>query len=956
MVRIHWFSWLVLCLHSAQAWEKTTVPEGFVMPEPLTLEKSVASIQTRPGFQIELVAAEPMVMDPVYIDFGHDGSLWVVEMADYPLGMDGAGKPGGRVRMLEDRDRDGRFDHSTLFLEGLNFPTGVKEWRDGVLIIACPEILFARDTDGDGKANEVETLYRGFREGNQQHRVNGLVWGLDNWLHIANGDSGGKVESILTGETIELGSSDLRIRPDSGEMQLTSGRTQYGRVRDDLGNWFGNNNSKPLWHFALPRKLMDQNPHVIFEDRIHMVSNPPRAPKIYPAGTSAPRFNNPDSVSHITSACGISIMRDHHLGKDLLGNAFICEPVHNLVHRQVLVPNGITFDGQRAAGEEESEFVASTDHWFRPVHSVTGPDGGLWIVDMHRYVIEHPEWIPEDWEKVLDLRAGEDRGRIYRITRDQSPTAPLPRLDSSSPREWIRMLSSPNGWVRDTAQQQLGWLEEPPSADSLVEEWTNHASTLGKIHILGLLENRGIPSILLFEAMTSPAPELQRFALRLTNETHLNPAILGEVSRLASSSDPRVRYEALACLGRLEIEEAGIALSRIVSGLLTESDQAAIAMGLANHLSPIAGVIASDKDPARFRFLSASLFETAIGMNVPPVVNRMLSVDQEFNFRTLLSVLDRRRIRFESFLNSSPSDLKTALLECLELATTSRAIASDSANSAKKRVEAMNLVGRQKEFLVEDIQLLLSLLHPKTELDVARAAVVRLVEMRDFSFWNKWASTSPEIHSVMLEHGIRHLGGAESFLDLVESGNIPRVSIPAAATEKLRSHWNNGIRDRAATTFEALNSNRREVVLSYSKSLSLEGNPEKGRTHFSQLCASCHALGNLGVAVGADLASLADKSPQSLLTAIIDPNLAVEDKYQLQIMTLTDESRLTGMLIGESGQNLALQTLDGTVHEIPRTRVQSLENTGRSAMPVGLEAALDHQAMADLIAFLRGTP
>lgn len=956
MARIHWFSCLALFFHPALAWEKTTVPEGFVMPEPLTLEKSVASIQPRPGFHIELVAAEPLVKDPVCIDFGHDGRLWVVEMADYPLGMDGAGKPGGRVRMLEDRNRDGRFDHSTLFLENLNFPTGVKEWRDGILVIACPEILFARDTDGDGKADKVKTLYRGFREGNQQHRVNGLVWGLDNWLHVANGDSGGKVESILTGKTLELGSSDLKIRPDTGEMQLTSGRTQYGRVRDDLGNWFGNNNSKPLWHFALPRRLMNQNPHVIFEDRIHMVSNPPRAPRIYPAGASAPRFNNPDSVSHITSACGISIMRDHHLGENLLGNAFVCEPVHNLVHRQVLVPNGITFDGRRAAGEEQSEFVASTDHWFRPVFSVTGPDGCLWIVDMHRYVIEHPEWIPEDWEKVLDLRAGEDRGRIYRVTPRDSPAGPLPRLDSNSPREWIRMLSSPNGWVRDTAQQQLAWLEKAPPADWIIEEWTNRSTPLGKIHILGLLDKGGIPSTLLFDAMTSPAPELQRFALRLTREANLNPAILGQVSRLARSTDPRVRFEAIACLGRLESREAGESFSEIVSGSLVESDRAAIAMGLTNHLVPVAGAISTGEDPTRFRSLASPLFETAIGTTALPVVTRLLSVDREYNFRILLSVLDRRRILFEDFLNSTTPDLKAALGECLEFAATSRAVVKDSTKPAKQRVEAMSLIGRQKEFLGKDTHLLLSLLHPNTELDVARAAVVRLVEIRDFSFWKKWTSTSPEIHLVMLEHGIRHLGGADSFLDLVEADNIPLASIPATATEKLRSHWNPQIKQRASVAFEALNSNRREVVLSFEKSLSLKGDPKRGRTHFSQLCASCHAMGNIGMAVGADLASIADKSPRSLLTAIIDPNLAVEDKYQLQIMTLTDESRLSGMLVRESGQNLALQTLDGTVHEIPRARVHSLENTGKSAMPVGLEAALDHQAMADLIAFLRGAP
>src|SRR6187402_1438727 len=150
---------------------------------PVSPEESLQRIRTKPGFTVEIVAAEPEIVDPVAIDFGADGKLWVVEMHDYPLGMDGNGKPGGRVKFLQDLDGDGRYEKATLFTDGLPFPTGVMAWRKGVLICAAPDILYAEDTDGDGRADKVEKLFTGFYTDNYNARINSLSLGLDNWFH-----------------------------------------------------------------------------------------------------------------------------------------------------------------------------------------------------------------------------------------------------------------------------------------------------------------------------------------------------------------------------------------------------------------------------------------------------------------------------------------------------------------------------------------------------------------------------------------------------------------------------------------------------------------------------------------------------------------------------------------------------------------------------------------------------
>jgi len=172
-----------------------------------------------------------MVIDPVAFEWGADGKFWVAEMRDYPLGMDGQGKPGGVIKFLEDTDGDGRYDKVTVFLEGLNFPNGVMPWRKGILVSSAPEIFYAEDTDGDGKADLRKTILTGFGEGNQQHRINGFELGLDNWVYVANGGSSGRIRSPATGKTADLRGHDLRFRPDTGEFETVPARRSLAGAR-----------------------------------------------------------------------------------------------------------------------------------------------------------------------------------------------------------------------------------------------------------------------------------------------------------------------------------------------------------------------------------------------------------------------------------------------------------------------------------------------------------------------------------------------------------------------------------------------------------------------------------------------------------------------------------------------------------------------------------------------------
>ena len=344
---------------------------------PLFALESSDCVHIPPGCEVQIIASEPMIKSPVAFDWGADGKLWVIEMRDYPHGHN-----GGDIRCLESTRNDGVYDKSTVFLDHLTFPNGIIPWRKGVIVSAGGEIFYAESTDGTGKTNVHKTILSGFFPGNPQHRVNGFDYGLDNWLYAANGDSGGRIRSFASKGSTPMRGCDLRFNPDTGEFQLEAGTSQYGRHRDDWGNWFGNHNVTWLWHYYLPWQYLRRNPYVFVRDVKQDTANYPDARRAFPISPELPRFNEPADTNQVTSGCCPMPYRDDLFGGDYTNSVFICDPAHNLIHREVLESDGVTFKSHRAASEQTNEFLSSTDSWFRPVYVKTGPDGALYVADM----------------------------------------------------------------------------------------------------------------------------------------------------------------------------------------------------------------------------------------------------------------------------------------------------------------------------------------------------------------------------------------------------------------------------------------------------------------------------------------------------------------------------------------------------------------------------------------------
>jgi putative membrane-bound dehydrogenase-like protein len=949
-----------------------------VEPTARSPEASLHSIQTRPGFTVELMASEPLLQSPIYMAWGPDGKLWVVEMGDYPLGADGKGSAGGRIKFLEDTHGTGKYDRATLFLDGLHYPTGVLPWGKGVIVTCAPEIFYAEDTDGDGKADLHRTLYVGFEPGNPQHRVNGLTWGLDNWIYGANGDSGGRVKSLKTGAEVDIRGRDFRIRPDHGLLEAETGETQFGRCGDDWGNWFGCNNSDPMYQFMLPDHYVRRNPHLAAPNLRVQVSVTPGASAVYPISRTLPRFNDFWAANHFTSACSVIVYRDDLFGPNFIGNSFVSEPVHNLVHREIMNPRGVAFSSHRAVDEQHSEFWASTDNWTRPTTIRVGPDGALWIADMYRQVIEHPEWIPLEWQKRLDLLAGHDRGRIYRVYPTGKSPRPIPRLDRLDTAGLVGALDSPSGWQRDMVQQMLIWkgdLAAVPLLEKVAGESPRPQTRLQALCTLDGLD--ALKPEVLEPALGDSHPGVRRHAVRLFETRLAQAPNLGDaLIKLVDDPDPQVRMQLACTLGEWPNPRAGTALGRIAVHDRADTYISAAVLSSVNqtNLEPmLAAVLSGDKETPPPPALVANLLRLAnsLGLNravitllkhVAAARNGHYESWQFTALADLLDALDQRNTTLVRLAKQGDQALRQAVERLGGLFDAARAAVGDGQRPAEERLQAIRLLGRGLEHQQEDRELLIKLLVPQTEPELQAAAVASLGRLRDGrvpeDLLRGWKGYAPPLRARILDVLLQRDDWSRAVLDAVEHQQILVFEIDAVRRQRLLQHRDASVRQRAARLLaSAVNPDRQKVVASYRSVLNLKGHAGRGQLAFGKICASCHQLGGIGHVVGPDLASLGDKSTQSLLVAILDPNRAVEARYLNYMAQTRNGLTLTGVLASETGNSITLVGPEGKQQVILRNDLEELTSTNKSVMPEGLEKDLKPQDMADLIAFIQaGTP
>ena len=869
-------------------------------PAPKTPQESLRAMKVRRGFNVELVASEPLITCPIAFDWSADGRLWVVEMNDYPLGIDG--KPGGKVKFLEDMDGDGAYDRATPFLEGLKYPTGVMPWRDGVIVSAAPEIFYA-----DGKARKV--LFTGFTEGNPQHLVNGFDYGLDNWIYGANGDSGGKIKGI------NIAGQDFRFRPDDGAFEAVEGQTQYGRHRDDWGNWFGNNNPTWLWHYVLPERYLARNRQLPVKTTRQTTA---ASTKLYPLTRIRQRFNDPHQAGHVTSGNSPTPYRDDLFGPEFATSVFISDPVHNLVHREVLVEDGVSFRSRRAKDEQESEFLASADHWFRPTMMRTGPDGALYIADMYRMVLEHPEWITKDIQARLDLRAGEDKGRIYRVYPEGATLRKIPRLDHLDTPGLVKAMDSPNGWQRDTAQRLLAHAKDSKAKPSLAELVSKSARPKARLQALCTLDAFGpITPEVLQAALKDSHPAVREHAVRLSPEVHM-----------AADPSLRVLFQLAFRLGDVRDARAAEALFQMAEKTATNAHlQMAVLSSVPPHLDGLLALIIRSAAPPTF--LVEHVAKQAALSDHPQLKRIAAHTSLPTRLAALGGIVDGGK-------KPGESDLQWA-----------RGLAGQPEASEAERLAAVRLLGRS----AADAEVLVKLLSPQHSSSFQKAAMTALrrevLPGLGEALVAHWKHFSPAIRNEAVTLLLSRTSYSGALLGAIEAGKISPHEIGTAHQQKAQQ-----LGERARKAFAAARSNRSAVLKDYEKMAQLRGDAARGAAAFQQHCATCHRFKGTGTELGPDLEMVANKSIEALLAAILDPNQAMEDRYVAYTATTKDGREISGIIVTETANSISLRSAGGIEETILRTDLKDISSSSLSLMPEGLEAALPPQAMADLISYI----
>ncbi len=921
---------------------------AFDIPPPKSPEESLAAMKVRPGFKVELVAAEPLVVDPIAFDWDARGRMWVVEMRDYPLGLDGKGKPGGVVKILEDIDGDGRFDKATTFLEDLPFPTGVLPWRKGALIADAPDLIYAEDIDGDGRADVRRVLFTGFIEGNQQHRFNGLDYALDGWIYCANGDSGGEVKSLATGATVNIRGRDFRFRPDTGEIETVEGQAQFGRRCDDWGHWFGNSNGTWLWHYPIPERYVARNPRLAVKSLKEVLSNYSEPTRVFPVSAPMIRFNQPQSLNHVTSGCSPAPYRDTLFGPEFATSVFISEPVHNAVHREVLAPNGATFTSHRADDEQTSEFLASADNWFRPTTLKTGPDGALYIADMYRAVLEHPQWIAPETQARLDLRAGEDKGRIYRVVPADRPARRIPDLSKLDTAGLVDALESPSGWQRAMAQRLLIQGEDTAAAPLLAKLATSSREPKTRLHALWTLDGLGALTVgAVRAALGDQHPAVRETAVRL-GEPLLEKApasILESLAPLVSDAELRVRYQLAYSLGASRDARAGQLLARIAE---RDGEDPFMRIAVLSSATPHAAALVETLLPQATVGKPAELFFELL---------RALPADsaKAAQSRVAKALADASSRGAEAWQFKAAAALPDARM--LDVFGEKARAVVRAGSDPKLSVAALGLLGRDSKKMTADLALLRDLLAPRIAPELHATAVATLGRIADKGaadvLLEGWKGFGPALRQSAMDVLLSRANSSAALLAAVEAGRVPAAEIGAAQRQALLKHRDAAIAKRAANIFAEVSADRQRVVAEYLASTATEGDAEKGRAIFRIQCALCHRLKGEGVEVGPDLGMVASKPAAELLTAILDPNQAIEPKYLAYLVTTADGRALAGIIASESANDIVLKLPGGSAQNVLRNEIKELAATARSLMPEGLEHAITPAQMTDLLSFLR---
>jgi putative membrane-bound dehydrogenase-like protein len=954
---------------------------------PWPVEESIARMRIEPSYTISPFAKEPDVVAPVAMDWDENGRIYVVENPGYPLNVEGR---VGRVKILEDTNGDGLPDKAAVFADQLVLPTGVMRWKQGILVTDAPDVWYLEDSNGDGRADRKRKVLTGFAFTNPQHTVNSPLYGLDNWIHLAHenpttaiifadkfGDRGSDIRFADKPEApvVKERGRNIRFRPDTFEIEALSGTSQFGHSFDDWGHHFTLNNTYHARHEVIAARYLKRNPDLVLPTAQEDLPDYGRPARVFPIAPR-PRLEMLTNTGEFTSACGLVYFRE---------NLFVAEPAHNLAHRAVLARNGPTFVARRPLAD--TEFIASTDPWFRPVNFYVGPDGVLYLLDYYRLVIEHPEWMSERNSQAKDLSAGADRGRIYRIRhRDWNTSGPRPAsLGTAQVEELVAYLTHPNVWWRRNAQRLLVDRKPPDAASLLRRLFELTPSAPGRVHALWSLEGLGqLDDAVIEKALQDPVAGVKENAIRLAES---RPALAPRLVKLVDDPDPRVRFQLLASLGSVDTAAARAVRDRLLERDIEDRWMQAAALSAspaeAGRLFARSGRWATKETKGKaalFRTIGSVIGTRLQAEEVESVLARLTrrgTAQLEsawWRAATLEGMATGMKSRIASprsqellvrLFSAEHAEIRRAslrLLETLGLPASARPVvaraemvAKDSAANPERRADSVGLLAiadaKQHRVVFEE------LVDPRQPEAVQIAAVRGLgrvpgTETAAFLI-GRWRALTTSVRLEAADALYRDPSRIPEVVAAVKSGDIQPWTLAFRHRRQLIMHRDRAIRDAARPLLEPSAGERGQVLDKYRAALERTGNAARGKSVFGKVCAKCHRLDGEGAEVGPDLATVRHQPKQVLLEDILDPNRAISQGFEAYVAETVSGATLDGVLGTQTATSITLRREEGKQDTVARKDIRKIYATNLSAMPGDLEKQVSVEQMADLLEYLK---
>ncbi|MEQ9406462.1 MAG: c-type cytochrome [Fuerstiella sp.] len=1007
------------------------IPQPDDAPPPLTPEESAGCFTVPPGFKVELVACEPLIQEPSGVCWDETGQLFVCELHGYNLegqyDIEELNKTGqldrvvrrvqaeerhkkaaekdtyGTIRKLYDDNNDRVMDRAEVWADRLPPCLGICPANGGLIAACQTQVLFLADRDGDGKAEVRDVLFEGFTKGPLERSINCPQWGPDNWIYLGSGAGGGTIRGKYLAEPVELPRTDFRIRPDGSSIEPVVGTTHtMGFAFTEAGDRFVISTRTPgifvaplSWHY------LARNPDVPAPELEHSATSDQRTwPTSQPHPWRTRRAEDPgfsDYYSdrygieesapngYFTSACSPLVYQDVRL-PGLRGHLLACEPAQNMVHRSIVERDGTRLRLRRAAGEEQSEFLTSSDPWFHAISMSHAPDGTILIVDFYREIIEDYSAIPRYLQQQYGLVGGRNHGRIWRLTHKDSESKTPPTEANSAgkhsesttgatmasadmscltPLQLSAEIASPGFWRRQTARRLLVEQTERDKATQqdistelsrLVREAGEPATVLNALATLDgteLLTDSDVAA-----ALRHSEASVRRRALQLS-ERWLNNGggLLDQVTALTSDDQPMVRLQLALSLGESRDDRALDALARLardhgderwmLSAILTGLHQQSGLM-LSRLLQTPDDIGQAEPLPG---LLSAAIARRRDG---PELSRTLQTVVQMKNRRLLITCLAGIRSGLSQAMDIELSEETREAVKRL-------AVSTDDAirNQALPLISLLNMetAEERRARLAQAVQDLNDVTRPTPE---RVAAVFQLADDPDpgttQTLLAAVGSATPRVRDAILDAVLAHRHRATQLLDAIEAGTVPASVLTSVQRATLLESNQAKVREKAARLLTAVSHAGDEKFNEYSAALQHRRDVVHGQQVFRTKCGGCHQAHGIGHAVGPDLSAEFLRAEETIIRDILVPGEKISSGYVTYTVATTSGKTFNGLLASESPTSITLRQAEGKEQVILRRDVEELRAMSVSMMPDNLTSTVSPSDLADALAWLRRPP